>query len=51
MGILVGFEHVAHEWPGKQVLHDATIGINEGERIGIVGRNGDGKSKIGRAHV
>lgn len=46
MGILVGLEHVAHEWPGKQVLHDATIGINEGERIGIVGRNGDGKSTL-----
>lgn len=34
------------EWPGKQVLRDQTIGINEGERIGIVGRNGDGKSTL-----
>ena len=46
MGILVGLEHVSHEWPGKQVLVDQTIGINEGERIGIVGRNGDGKSTL-----
>lgn len=46
MGILVGLERVAQEWPGKQVLREATIGIYEGERIGIVGRNGDGKSTL-----
>ncbi len=46
MGILVGLEHVRHEWPGKVVLTDATCGINEGEGIGIVGRNGDGKSTL-----
>lgn len=46
MGILVGLERVSHEWPGKRVLADQTIGINEGERIGIVGRNGDGKSTL-----
>ena len=46
MGILIGCEHLSHEWPGKKVLEDQTIGINEGERIGIVGRNGDGKSTL-----
>ena len=46
MGILIGCEHLSMEWPGKQVLRDQTIGINEGERIGIVGRNGDGKSTL-----
>ena len=46
MGILIGLEQVSHEWPGKQVLRRQTIGINEGERIGIVGRNGDGKSTL-----
>ena len=46
MGILIGLEQVSHEWPGKQVLKSQTIGINEGERIGIVGRNGDGKSTL-----
>ncbi len=46
MGILIGLEHVSQEWPGKQVLVDQTIGINEGERIGVVGRNGDGKSTL-----
>ena len=37
---------MSHEWPGKRVLSDQTIGINEGDRIGIVGRNGDGKSTL-----
>ncbi|MBP3884960.1 MAG: ABC-F family ATP-binding cassette domain-containing protein [Olsenella sp.] len=46
MGILIGCEHVSHEWPGKTVLADQTIGINEGDRIGIVGKNGDGKSTL-----
>lgn len=46
MGILIGCEHLSHEWPGKPVLADQTIGINEGERIGVVGRNGDGKSTL-----
>ena len=46
MGILIGLEHVGHEWPGKHVLSDQTIGVNEGERIGIVGKNGDGKSTL-----
>lgn len=46
MAILIGCEHVSQEWPGKRVLTDQTIGINEGDRIGIVGRNGDGKSTL-----
>lgn len=46
MGILIGCEHLSQEWPGKRVLVDQTIGINEGDRIGIVGRNGDGKSTL-----
>lgn len=46
MGILIGCEHLGHEWPGKPVLDDVTIGVNEGDRIGIVGKNGDGKSTL-----
>ena len=46
MGILVGCEDVSHEWPGKQVLSHQTFSVNDGDRIGIVGLNGDGKSTL-----
>ncbi len=46
MSILVSCDRLSHEWPGKRVLENQTIGIYEGDRIGIVGRNGDGKSTL-----
>jgi len=46
MGILIGTERLSHEWPGKRVLQDQTLGVYEGDRIGIVGQNGDGKSTL-----
>ena len=46
MSILVSCDRLSHEWPGKRVLKNQTIGIYEGDRIGIVGRNGDGKSTL-----
>ena len=46
MGILIGADRLGHEWPGKRVLNNQTLGIYEGDRIGIVGQNGDGKSTL-----
>jgi ATPase subunit of ABC transporter with duplicated ATPase domains len=46
VGILIGCERLSHEWPGKPVLKEQSFGVNEGDRIGVVGRNGDGKSSL-----
>ena len=46
MGILIGAEGVRQEWPGKLALTNATVGVYEGDRIGVVGRNGDGKTTL-----
>lgn len=41
-----GLEHVSLAFATKTVFTDVTQGVNEGDRIGIVGRNGDGKSTL-----
>ena len=46
MAHLLGAENIGHEFPTKRVFDGITIGLNEGNRIGIVGRNGDGKSTL-----
>ena len=43
---LVNLKSVAKGYGSRSVLHDVTLGIDAGERIGIVGRNGDGKSTL-----
>ena len=43
---LLGAEGVGHEFPTRVVFDAVTVGIDEGARIGIVGRNGDGKSTL-----
>ncbi len=43
---LVGCEKVQVEVPSKTVLAGASLGVDAGQRIGIVGRNGDGKSTL-----
>ncbi len=46
MAHLLGAESIALDFPTKTVFESVTIGINEGDRVGIVGRNGDGKSSL-----
>ena len=43
---LVGAEALRLEYPTRVVFDGLTIGLVEGDRIGIVGRNGDGKSSL-----
>ncbi|GAA2521303.1 ABC-F family ATP-binding cassette domain-containing protein [Kocuria salsicia] len=48
MAHLIGGENLHLEYPTKTVFDAVTVGVNEGDRIGIVGRNGDGKSTLMR---
>ena len=46
MAHLLGAESLHLEYPTRIIFDSVTIGIDEGDRIGVVGRNGDGKSTL-----
>lgn len=46
MAHLLGAEKVRLSFATTEVFKDLTIGVQEGDRIGIVGKNGDGKSTL-----
>lgn len=46
MAHLLGAEALHLEYPTRVVFDAVSLGVNEGDRIGIVGRNGDGKSSL-----
>lgn len=46
MAFLLGCEKARVEFPTKTVLEDVSLGLDEGDRIGVVGKNGDGKSTL-----
>jgi ATP-binding cassette subfamily F protein uup len=43
---LVNLQSVTKGYSSRTVLEDVSLGVNAGDRIGIVGRNGDGKSTL-----
>jgi ABC transport system ATP-binding/permease protein len=45
---LVNLHSSSKGYGSRSVLRDVTLGINEGERVGIVGENGAGKSTLMR---
>ncbi|MEV0866866.1 ABC-F family ATP-binding cassette domain-containing protein [Brachybacterium paraconglomeratum] len=46
MAHLLGTQSLHVALPDRVLLDDVTVGIDEGDRIGVVGRNGDGKSTL-----
>ncbi|AAT89503.1 ABC transporter ATP-binding protein [Leifsonia xyli subsp. xyli] len=46
MAHLLGAESLHLEFPTRVVFDSVSLGVDEGDRIGIVGRNGDGKSSL-----
>ncbi len=43
---LVNLKDVSKGYGSRSVLRDITLGVAAGDRIGVVGRNGDGKSTL-----
>ena len=46
MANLLNLERVSKAYGVRPLLTDVSLGIGAGERIGIVGRNGDGKTTL-----
>ncbi|MCH4250318.1 MAG: ABC-F family ATP-binding cassette domain-containing protein [Microbacteriaceae bacterium] len=46
MAHLLGAERIGLSYPTKDVFSEVSLGLQEGQRVGIVGRNGDGKSTL-----
>ncbi|WP_404312814.1 ATP-binding cassette domain-containing protein [Agrococcus terreus] len=46
MAHLLGAEKVGLAFPTRTVFDSISLGLEDGDRIGIVGRNGDGKSTL-----
>ncbi|GAA4180192.1 ABC-F family ATP-binding cassette domain-containing protein [Gryllotalpicola koreensis] len=46
MAHLLGAESLHVEFPTRVVFDSVTLGLQDGDRVGIVGRNGDGKSTL-----
>lgn len=43
---MINLNHVSYEIGGREVIHDVSFTINSGEKIGLVGPNGVGKTTL-----
>ena len=43
--MLVSLENVAFGYGGNLIFSGVTFAINEGERVGLIGANGEGKDR------
>ncbi|MDO5044654.1 MAG: ATP-binding cassette domain-containing protein, partial [Coriobacteriia bacterium] len=46
MAFLVGADKISLQYPGKVIFDEASFSLNTGDRIGVVGANGEGKSSL-----
>jgi len=44
--VIIDFQHIKLSFGANEVLTDASFAIKQGERVGLIGRNGTGKSTI-----
>ena len=43
---VITLDNIGFEYSGRWLFHDTTLQIKEGDRIGLIGRNGTGKSTL-----
>ena len=43
---IINIEHISKRFGDKFLFEDASFGVQEGDKIGIVGINGTGKSTL-----
>ena len=41
---IVNVSHVSHSFGGRQILEDVSFRLLNGEHVGLIGANGEGKS-------
>ncbi|MGC7871311.1 ATP-binding cassette domain-containing protein [Desulfosporosinus sp. SYSU MS00001] len=46
MNMIIDFQHIKLSFGSNEVLTDVSFEIKQGERVGLIGRNGTGKSTI-----
>ncbi|MCL2802522.1 MAG: ATP-binding cassette domain-containing protein [Micrococcales bacterium] len=46
MAHLLGAQSLSLTYPNRVVLDQVSLGLSDGDRVGVVGRNGDGKSSL-----
>ena len=49
MPVMLNCKDISLEFPTKKVLSSVTVSVEDGDRIGIVGKNGSGKSTSARS--
>ena len=43
---MLKFSHVAAGYRDREILHDVTLSVEEGDFVGLIGSNGTGKSTL-----
>ena len=44
--MLISFDNAAFSYGDNLIFHDVTFAVNEGERVGLIGANGEGKTTL-----
>ena len=49
--MLLSAEHLSINFGSRQLLDDVNFYLNEGDKVGVIGINGTGKSTLSLIHI